>query len=493
MLETVIVAIVAVALVGLAVKWIVVRVDNQAEVSWPEYAAVMVAVVAIVAPSVIFVGEKLSVANIVRYEQFVNGVETQAVDQVRTCTDGHRGFNGPPTNTNCSHSYASDSYIWTSQTCTTDSKGQISCTTYTHHETVYSPYLKREHIYSVEASMGGGGSPKPYSYGVYADSQPELFDNSTPPLPDSVPRGAPADWLEAKRRIEMGDPRPVTMLADYDNYILASKDATLIDYSDRIPEYLKAGLLPDPSHNLLTEPVHGPTKMLADKVAFVDVNVSNTAAWQDSVMRFNAALGMKLQGDLHVVVVNDQSVSLDQATSYVGALKAHWQSEVYGKRALAKNGVILVLGTDGQTITWAEATTGMPFGNQNMSQWVRDWLPGTELEPETIFGRPVTVIAPGIATKQFTDEDFKVTHSQPLGVFEEIIFEQAPFKRASMSCDGEDCVGFKSWLSKIEPSLAQKTMMVVTISLIAMILWLTVAFTTFVDRLTESLRRLIRK
>lgn len=491
MLVTVLVAIVAVALVGLAVKLLVPRLNDRGEVSWPEYAAVMVAVVAIVAPSVSLIGEKLSVANIVRYEQFVNGVETQAVDQVRTCTDGRRGFNGPPDNTNCEYSYASDWYTWTSESCTTNSDGEISCTTLAHHETVYSPYLKREHIYSVEASMGGGGAPKPYRYGVYADSNPEPFDQSTPSLPDSVPRGVPADWLEAKQRIEIGDPRPVTMLANYDNYILASKDETLIDYSDQIPEYIEAGLLPDPSHNHMSEPMHGPTKMRADKVAFVDVATDNIAAWQDSVMRFNAALGMELQGDLHVVVVSDKSVSFDQATSYIGALKSYWQSDAYGKRALAKNGVILVLGTDGQSITWAEATTGMPFGNQNMSQWVRDWLPGTALEPEAIFGRPVTVITPGIDKKQFTSEHFSVAHNQPLGVFENIIFEQAPFKRASMSCDDEDCVGFKSWLSKIEPSLTQKTMIVMTISLIALIMWLTVAFTTFVDRLTESVRRRI--
>jgi hypothetical protein len=283
------------------------------------------------------------------------------------------------------------------------------------------------------------------------------------------------------------------MMTSYDNYILASGDELLKTYGGQVDHYKSKGLLPDPTKNIMTNPAYGPANWLADKASFVGVTGIDEKAVQYALMQFNAALGMKLQGDLHVVFINANSVPADEAEDYTMALKAYWQGPVFEKRAIAKNAVILVIGAKNRAVDWARAQTGMPFGNEEMAQWVQDWLPGKSIDPETIFGSPRTVITPGVTPEKFGKNDVTVTLSSPRGALEEIMFEKAPFKRARMSCEDGTCVGYKDLLSKIEPTGAQKTWMVIVTSLLAMLLWWVVAATSGVDRFVSSLQQAARK
>lgn len=461
---------------------------NDRSVRWSEYAVVITLMAAVIAPSVSAIGNTLSVAQLLSYQQFVNGVETAAHDNVTICYAGHAGSDDSAGRSNCTHTYVSGHYTWTwietVTTCTSDSKGNQSCTTsyVMHYETsaIYTPYTTREHTYSIDSSMGGAGNMSytfPYAY---LDENPTRFPQSDRAIPGDILRGAPADWTEADTRLKAGDPRAVTKISDYDNYILASNDEVLKTYGARMDEYLKAGLLPDHTANINADPITGPSRSQADKVSFVGVNVSDPNTWQRSVMRFNAALGMKLQGDLHVVLIDAAKVPSSDAVPYTQALKAYWQSDAFGKRALAKNGIILVLGVDTQknVVDWSNASTGMPFGNETMIQYMRDELPGKALEPNLLFGTPRTVINGDKAT---------VTLSTPRGVVEDIVFDKATFKRARMSCNDNTCVGYKDLVSQIEPTFEQKTWMVVVTALISLALWVLVGMTNIVSDVSDSI------
>lgn len=495
MLVAILAILVALAL-GLAVKTIsgALANDRRSSVSVAELVVVAALMSLVFTPAIFLVGTKLSVDEVVRYEQFVNGVETEAVDDVTKCYEGHSGSSSSAGRSNCQHTWRSGTYSWqerhTRSVCSTTGSGKDAKTTchdevYYTTETayIYTPYVTHEHEYSLRASMGRGGEPGPFTFnGAYADANPQPFRGNVA-IPASVPRGAPADWLDAKAHLDAGDPRPVTMLSSYDNYILASGDELLKTYGPQIDSYKARGLLPDPVRNILTDPISGPSYSQADKVSFAGINPPNAAELQQAVMRFNAAFGMKLQGDLRLVIVDALQVPPGEAEAYTSSLKAYWQSDAYGKRALAKNTVIVILGIQDGKVDWARGTTGMPFGNEGMLQWVQDWLPGKSLNPATLMGAPITVIKPGITSDAFTDADYSVTLSTPRGALEEIMFEKAPFKRARMSCSDGTCVGYKDLLSKIEPTTTQKTWMVIVTGIVSLFCWIFVARTSVVDDL----------
>lgn len=480
------IAVAIAALIGLGAKFALDKMnekDGYGEalvISWPEFASVALVMALIIVPATLVVGKKLSVANIVTYEQFLNGAQTQVHDDVVTCYGGHSGSSASAGQSNCQDTYISGSYSWeesyTVQVCSGSGTGR-SCHSETRYRTeyadIYTPYATREHTYSIDSSFGFKAN-KSYTFpGVYLDANPAAYGGRS--IPANLYRGAPKEWITAKQRIAAGNPLPVTALASYDNYILASHDEAIKAYSNNIDQYQKAKLLPDFAAGIMTNPVSGAYDSQARKVAFVGVTPKDEQAWQDSVMQFNAAFGTKLQGDLHVVIVNDTKVSASDAVPYLNALKAYWQGPHYAKRAIAKNAVILVLGTDGTKVSWAQATTGMPNGNELMAQYVHDNLPGTALTPQAIFGSPRTVIHGKKAT---------VSLGTKQGVFENIAFTKAPFARASMSCDSKDdtCVGYKDMVDTIQPKTSQKVVMLVITSVIALALWFLVAATSFVDR-----------
>lgn len=503
MMHLAIIAVVAAIVMGVVAKILCNRInrgDRYFEpmiISWAEFIAVGAIMALVIVPATLAIGNKLSVDNIVTYQQFLNGVQTQANDSVTQCTAGHPGSSSFSGHSNCRYTYVSGQYSYQEtyyvQVCT-GSGDSRSChsepRSRTEYANIYSPYGTREHTYSIDSSFGFKANDTYRFDGVYLDANPTAYGNVA--IPGNIPRGAPKAWQESKQHLDDDNPLPVTAIAEYPNYILASDDEVLKSYSANIDKYSEAKLLPDFAANIMKDPLGGDMHSQADKVAFAGVSVNDADAWQKAVMRFNAALGLKLQGDLHVVLVSDTAVPASDAVPYIGALKAHWQDfSVYGKRALAKNAIILVLGTDGKTVTWAQSTTGMPFGNEVMAQYVQDKLPGTALDPTALFGTPRTVLH-SVNDKEHPQKmEPTVTLSEPRGAFEKIAFEDAPFARASMSCDdeGETCVGFADLVDTIQPLLWQQVVMVVITAVIALVLWCMVASSSLVDDLLHEIRR----
>lgn len=500
MFMTALIAVAVTTLLGLATRYVLQwrRIDNyngsRLAVTWKEFLAVSLAMSIVVAPSIIVVGKQLSVANIVTYEQWLNGIEQQPIDSVTNCYAGRKGNSAEAGKSNCEWTYVSDTYIWEEVWYTTecDSEGkncyQKRNSTW-HKDNVYTPYVTREHRYSIPTTFGFKDGPTYTFPGAYLDDNPVAF--GAKPIPGDAPRGAPKDWLDAKARWDDDNPRPVTALDSYDNYILASDNEVLKAYSAHIKRYKDAGLLPAPTQNLMSDdPMVGEKRFQANKVVFAGVTVSDEQALQASLMQFNAALGMKLQGDLHVVLVDSSMVPANEAITYVNAYKAFAQDEdpelvepIFKKRALAKNAIVLALGiSDDSTIEWAESTTGMPFGNELMAQFVRDYVPGTQLTPEALFGAPRTT---------YDGEEVHIALSSEPGILESIMFVKAPFARASMSCEdeGENCVGFKDLLDTIEPTGWQKFWMVFIVDFIAVILWGVVAAGSFFGSSNSTLPR----
>jgi hypothetical protein len=137
---------------------------------------------------------------------------------------------------------------------------------------------------------------------------------------------------------------------------------------------------------------------------------------------------VQLQGDLHLVAIPDTVVGSGQSENYANALKAYWQGSKMGKKALAKNGIIVVLGvnTQNKTITWARAKTGMPVGNGEMLAAIENRLPGKPFDPDAILGN--------IKAQVKQDDKGNLTASYQLGnsALEQIVFHDYPFARARM-------------------------------------------------------------
>ena len=494
MFGTILIAIIIVAAIGLAYKWILEHSnspyrDDTYHISWPEFVVGILAVAIIVAPLVTLIGNKLSVAQALRYQEFYNGIETEAVRDITECYAGHAGNSASSGQSNCTYVYDSGDYTYT-DLCPetryyTDADGNtrsetvwVPCTKWAD---IYTPYATEEHAYAINDSLGGTHR----FGGVYLAADPTPYDRHVA-IPGDIPRGAPTEWTAAKQRLDAGDPRAVTRLFGYDNYILAAGEEMLLPYSQDVDRYLEADLLPDHTASILTDPLGGFNNSFASKVSFVGIDVGDEQAWQTSAMRFNAALGSKLRGDLHMVIID--STLIGNPENYLNALKAYWLGDHFGRRAIAKNAIIVVIGASDGRVDWARATTGMPFGNEVMIQHIQDFMPGTPLMPGRVLGKPRTVIVP--ATSNDDDDEVQVTLADQRGVLEDIIFDLAPFERACMACtDDEGQVGYGNLVAKIKPPFWQQALMVAVIALLSMLLWRFVAAATLFGNASASRRR----
>lgn len=492
MLFIAIVAVLLVAAIGLIAKYVLQAANRKGifyeskQITWFEYGIAMAVLTAIVVPSVLLVGKSLSQDQKLRYYEMYNGVEVAAIVEPTECYAGHAGESYGAGQSNCSYTYVSGSYSWEeeypSTTCTSDSKGSTSCTTtmvccHYYSANIYSPYATTEYTYSVTNSFG-----QIYTYqGAYLEKNPKPYGNQ--PIPGNIPRGAPTDWIEAKQHIDNRDPRSVTDVFEYDNYILASQDEKLAPFSQDVEKYRRQNLLPDHTVNILENPIYGDSRKQARKLSFVHVKVPDEQAWQESLMRFNAALGSKLQGDLHVVIIDSSLV--DNPNSYLKALRAYWLGGHFGKHALSKNGIILVIGTSGGKIDWAKADTGMPYGNNMMLRTMEGNLEATgNLTPDAIFGTPRTTLTP--AANEGEKAKVTVVLSTPRSALEDAMFGEATkFKRPCMVCEDEEDtgqVGYQDLIAQIEPSTSQRVWMVVIVCVFGLIAWGIVAFTSILER-----------
>ena len=157
-------------------------------------------------------------------------------------------------------------------------------------------------------------------------------------------------------------------------------------------KYRKARLLPALTSNVVDVDQ-------ANKAHFVGLAPPNAQAWQDAMMRLNMEAGslkpVTTRFDIQLVCVNSNTVPEVRADEYKTALNAYWESPAFGKSALPKNMAVVVIGTDGKTVSWAWGFTLIPTGNGITWSDLQNFAPGTAFTPQALIGEPTAQVAPG--------------------------------------------------------------------------------------------------
>lgn len=371
------------------------------------------------------------------FHEYWNGYEVSTNANTITCTrDGA-----------CVHTYNCDPYqVHTTETYT-DSDGKTRTRPKTETRYHDCPYSRNETTYVINTTLGD------YTVASHLMTGPAYRFGQY--IPGGQVKVAPQLWREAKARIDAGKSGGVTKVSNYKNYILASQSTVFKRYSDRI-DALKA-------KNLLPAPSAGVTDFYqASKAYFVgNLNGINRKAMVKDVQNLNGAVGTDLHGDLNVVFVDTAKVKMS-SEDYGNALMAYWQSKEFGRDALAKNTVVLIVGVKpyqegagasvsasqssdkstptpadskpAQTIKagtpvvdWAAAFTGMPVGNEALLNQFHTELPGTVVGKNFI-GNPTY----NTAKQQVIRTD---------GVVESILYGQNKFVRVSMTGGDKDDSG----------------------------------------------------
>lgn len=429
-------------IVGAALMWVASTgiIDEwfatPKRITWLEFGIGAAVCCFIVVPFTIAAGNKWALSNNLRYHEFWSGYETAAL---RGDTECHRDGS-------CQFTYDCDPYIVTiHHPATYDSKGNQTSAAYDTDETHYHscPEATVEWDFTINTTLG--------SYHIertFADDPQPYRDSHG--LRGGVRHGAPPFWQDALNHLNVGDPRPVTVKKDYKNYILASQSTILHKFSADVAAY-KASL-PKPAS---TQPVHD--FYLADKAYFVGTPAQ--PGWNEAVMRFNAAFGSDLQGDLHVVVVGSGVAVAPDA--YAGALNAYWTGPELDRDDISKNALVVVIGTDGSTVQWARAFTGMPRGNEALLLDIQRELKGKRLDPTLLIGNPVGKLDNG----KFAG----VTRGQ--GVLEQQVWGTNQFKRVCMECGQQGSGGFTYLGSEIQPTTGQKWAILSLATFLSVLVW----------------------
>lgn len=462
MLLTVVPAIFLAILAGLGVKLILTKRGGQEQITNSEFLIGVLVIILVIAPLVGYFGWELARANQVTYNEYWNGWETAAERTDYRCTE-----DGP-----CNWTYDCHPYlVYVHRSCTnSNGKGTHECGGY---ETRYHqcPYVNIESTYNVDTTLG--------SYTISAHRFPDnpqahRWDNGER-IPEGVisraGTGIPKFWDEVWQRVSAGTPGPATTRKEYKNYILASDKTILKQHSSDIGRYQKQGLLPP-----VVSSVSGYYD--ADKVHFVGYRTQNTAVWQHLLQRLNAALGKERQGDVQIVVVESDVVSIDPDT-YALALKASWQDmKIFGKDAFSKNGIGIIIGTkDGNTVAWARAFTGMPLGNEQMVVALQSALKGQPLDPVVILGQIDTTSVVSKSSNRVSLSISKTSHS---GIIAPILWgdndKSLRFTRLGMTGKGSgQGSGFLYLYSEISPTDEQRWWIAITTFLLACMFWVAAA------------------
>ena len=457
-------------LAGVIIKLLLDANRGQKNITWKELAIGVVVIAILVVPVTAKIGWEIARRSNVTFNEYWNGWEKEAEWTKITCTrDGA-----------CVNEYDCDPYTIMVPYEVCDGEGK-NCSTHYRPETRYHscPYCDEEWTFRIHTTLGD-------SYTVASNVLPDNPQANRYRIGKYVPDwlisragvGVPDFWQEAKERIDSGNPGPVTARKNYENYILASDTTILKQHSASVEDYLGKNLLPS-----VRGDIH--SFYYANKVHFVGYIPADEGEWQERLMYLNAALGTELQGDLHLVVVQNAEISANP-DRYFLALKAYWQnSKVFGKDAVSKNTVIVAIGTsDGERVEWARATTGMPLGNEFMIVALKEKLKNAEFSPQVIIG----------AIKgEFYEEErgdgtkrLKVRSHSHSGVIPRILWglddPSTKFARVSMTANDIDDVGggFLYLESEIQPTTNQKIGIVVAAFFLSLMVW--VAFSAIGER-----------
>jgi hypothetical protein len=445
-LTLIVIGLVLVLAIGGVVKVVTDRLDiTEGRITKAEFTVGALLCALVIVPGVTFTGVAMAKSSALSYNEYWSGFEVAADVQTIPCSQ-----DGP-----CKHEYDCDGYLVTTMVTVSDGKGGTTTTPETHTEYHDCPYVTEEYVYTVTDSLGDSHvlgdhwwptSPDTHRWTGRGYNDP-AWGFGAPGTPGDVPTGEPALWRAAKDRINDGHPGGVTKVAQYDNFIMASQTTILRQYSGAIDKYRADGLLPTP-----VKGVHD--HYLADKTYFVGGVPGDAAAWQESLARFNGALGSEKQGDLHLILVTGQAIT--DPDEYASAIQGHWQSPELGDNALSKNGVVVILGsTDGgKTVAWARAFTGMPKGNEAFTVSVREHLVGATLTPQALLGDPRATFANG---------EVAVEHTH--GALEDVLYDtDTGFVREQMK-------GFAYLSGEIQPGTGAKIAILTVASIASLFVW----------------------
>jgi len=444
MIMLVVLAVVITLAVGFGAKYYLEKTNNlQYQITTKEFWIAAAAMTFLVIPGTAYVGRHMAINNQVTFTENWTGWET-GVQWVKTKCEKN-GW--------CKRCYDCDprKVEYECGGYEDDGKGGRRYVSKTCERTEWDscPYTTYEWTFTVQTTLG--------EYTIAWHNLPTDPDNHRwrrwVRVPSHYDSGIPVEWSQAKSRLDAGNPGPVTARKPYDNYILASQSSILKRFNTEIEHYSKANLFPEIAQD---NNVYG--FYYLNRAYFVGVN-RPAGNWDAAINRFNAAFGTLLQGDLHLVVVDGNKV--DNADNYIGALTAYWQSEKFGKQALSKNGVVVVLATkDGKTVDWARASTGMPLGNEHLLLQVQYDLKGVALDPVSLLGNPTA--------KVVSADKVQVTLSS--SVLEKVLWGQNQFKRVRMKGDDGES-GFLYLLTEIEPTFGQKVGILCMMMFFAAIAW----------------------
>lgn len=432
---------IVVLLSGFAIRKILEMRQSQFEIDNKEFLVAGAAMVLVFIPLIAFIGIKVAINSQVTYYENWNGWEKHARFERVTCTrDGI-----------CRHCYDCDPYKVKTDCSYTDDKGKRVSKTCEHTEYHKCPYTTEEWTFTIDTTVGSipmadrnlPTNPEAYRYRSFKSIPDYTGDYSE--------QGIPPRWQVVKDRLDRGVPDPVTLRHDYDNYILASHTTIMKTYSESVAKYKAANLFP-----AFNSQVYNLYYM--NRVYFVGLQPAGN--WQDAMMHFNGALGMSLQGDLHLVVVDANKVT--DPDNYHQALIAYWLSADFGKDALSKNGIVVVLGSkDGKTVEWARASTGMPLGNENLMVQIASDMKGVSLTPEDVLGYPTATVT--------GERSVNLTLTQ--SALEKLIWGPNKFQRVHMKSQGKGSAGFEYLLKELEPTGSQKIWILVSAFLVGCIAW----------------------
>lgn len=443
----------------LAAGWMIKRMldssRSRMEITKFEYTLGGALGCLLVIPLSLYAGYGIARTNQVTFTEYRNGHEIEAaVESIRCTKDG-----------SCKWTYDCDPYQDCHETCTTDSNGNQSCSQSCTTKYRQCPYCTHEYNYFVNTTVGRvviDMHRLPENPHANRWKQFSLWEESLPQrVIDRAGSGAPQFWSQVKARLDSGAPGPVTLPFQYPNYILAADRSILKQASGDVEFFRDKRLLPDIASGVYNF-------YFADKVHLAGgVSVGSYSAWQHALMRFNAAVGSRLHGDVRLVLANSPDIHA-RPDEYLMALKAHWQDRnVFGRHSLPKNAVVVVVGTrDNLTVDWARAITGMPLGNEHMLFSIQNRLKGVSFTPEGVLG---TLQA------SLVGRAIQVSHGN--GALERVVFgidePVTRFQRVSMSArdPGDAGTGFLYLMQQIQPTGKQKAFILIATFFGSLLIW----------------------
>lgn len=428
---------------GGVLKYVLDKKQSENRITNNEFGISLGIMLLLVIPLTAWIGIKVAIHNQVTFNENWNGWETSVeVVRNRTSEDGSMRHYWIETRTVVY--YEDEEYT------DSDGKKHTRSVRKTKQVDFKIPYTTEEWDFVVHTTIGDvtietgylPEHPNNYRYRMFTAVPEARFAATT---------GYHPYYLTVKDRLDKNNPGPVSLRKTYDNYILASQTTILARYNDSIERYKKEGTLPK-----IANTISGYYD--ADHVYFVG-NPQVTGDWRSTSRRFNSALGQTLQGDLHLVIINADKVS--DRDNYGGALVAYWQSPEFGKDALSKNGIVVILGAKDGKVAWANAYTGMPMGNEQLLLEIRNTLPGTPLDAEAVLGSAYARLTGGGNVQVFNTQ----------GALEKAIWGNNKFKRVHMTDKSGQGVGYGYLLTELEPTTGQQVCILLVVFVFAGIAW----------------------